>query len=77
MWAIEELVFLDGSMVRKHTKGSILGASTKRPAEWLQVSWEHRGDGGTGKLITSSWPSDLTSREPPLPGGFTCGEPHC
>ena len=67
VWATEDVVFMDGSMVQKHTKGYILGASTTSPAKWLQVSWEHRGDGRTGKLITSSWPYHLTPREPPLP----------
>ena len=67
VWATEEVRFIDGSMVQKHTKGYILGASTTSPAKWLQVSWEHRGDGRTGKLITASWPYHLTPREPPLP----------
>ena len=68
VWAIEELVSSDGGvLVQKHTKGSILGASTMGPAKWLEVSWEHRGDGRTGKLITASWPYHLTPREPPLP----------
>ena len=37
------------------------------------MSWEHRVDGGTKPYIGMR-PDKLTSREPPLPGGFTRGD---
>ena len=74
VWATRDIYRKGGEIlaVKKHTKGTILGRPKAGPAERLQVSWEHRADSGTNHLNT--FPDALTSRQPPLPGGFTCGD---
>ena len=58
-------------MVKKHTKGSLLGPSETDPTRLL-VEWEHRTDIGKAGKTTASF-DQLTSQEP-LPGGFTRGD---
>ena len=73
MWAAEDIYFVGGILVvKKHTKGCIAGPSNIGPPEQLEVSWEHRVDGGTNNLGVI--PDNLMSREPPLPGSFTRGD---
>ena len=51
VWAAEDIYFVGGILVvKKHTKGCITGPSTLGPPEQLEVSWEHRVDGGTNNL---------------------------
>ena len=73
VWATSDLKLKDQDIitVKKHTKGSLLGPSADEPTERLVVSWEHRADGEAG--TTHTYPGQLTSHEPPLPGGFTRG----
>ena len=80
VWAADDILSEDNPdvvVVKKHTKGTILGPSKLDPLERLAVSWEHRADGRVGRLVVSTKPLDLTSREPPLPGGFTRGDVVC
>ena len=74
VWATRDIYLKGGEIlaVKKHTKGCVTGPSYFDPSERLQVSWEHRADSGTNHLNT--FPDALTSREPPLPGGFTRGD---
>ena len=73
VWAAEDIYFVGGILVvKKHTKGCIAGPSNIGPPEQLEVSWEHRVDGGTNNLGVI--PDNLMSREPPLLGGFTRGD---
>ena len=77
VWAADDILSEDNPdvvVVKKHTKGTILGPSKLDPLERLAVSWEHRADGRVGRLVVSTKPLDLTSQEPPLPGGFTRGD---
>ena len=76
VWAANDILSDDNPdvvAVKKHTKGTIIGPSKLDPLERLEVSWEHWLYGKARELITSVKPLDLTSREPPLPGGFTRG----
>ena len=50
-------------MVKKHTKGSILGLPEVDPTQLL-VSWEDLDDTGKAESTLVS-PDKLTSREPP------------
>ena len=65
VWAADDILSEDNPdvvVVKKHTKGTILGPSKLDPLERLAVSWEHRVDGGTKKMRVL--PHQLTSREP-------------
>lgn len=73
VWASYDLAVAGIVAVRKHTKGSLIGPSVRDPTEQLKVSWEHRVDGNADPLASVP-PGGLTSREPPLPGGFTRGD---
>lgn len=74
VWATTDIEVEDQDIVavKKHTKGSLLGPSVNAPAERLSVVWEHRADGEPGYI--NMYPGSLTSREPPLPGGFIRGD---
>merc|ERR1712194_392922 len=74
VWATADITLQDQDIVavKKHTKGSLLGPSVNAPAERLSVAWEHRADGEAGNINMD--PGSLTSREPPLPGGFIRGD---
>ena len=74
VWATTDIEVEDQDIVavKKHTKGSLLGPSVDAPAERLSVVWEHRADGEPGYI--NMYPGSLTSREPPLPGGFIRGD---
>ena len=74
VWATADIELEDQDIVavKKHTKGSLLGPSVNAPAERLSVAWEHRADGEAGNINMD--PGSLTSREPPLPGGFIRGD---
>ena len=77
VWAADDILSEDNPdvvVVKKHTKGTILGPSKLDPLERLAVNWEHRAGERVGRLVVSTKPLDLTSREPPLPGGFTRGD---
>ena len=80
VWATCDLVILRSRypvvegilMVRMHTKGSLLGPKKGDPTQLL-VKFEHRADTGIAVSFGMN-PNDLTSSEPPLPGGFTRGD---
>ena len=71
VWATSDLLLKGVLLVKKHTKGSLLGPSETDPTRLLVV-WEHRTDIGKAGKTTASF-DQLTSQEP-LPGGFTRGD---
>ena len=75
VWATSDLLLHEETcsilLVKKHTKGSLLGPSKTDPTRLL-VEWEHRADIGKAGKTTVSF-DKLTSQEP-LPGGFTRGD---
>ena len=72
VWATCDLIVEGILMVRMHTKGSLLGPKKGDPTQLL-VKFEHRADTGIAVSFGVN-PNDLTSSEPPLPGGFTRGD---
>ena len=72
VWLTRDGVFEGTLMVRMHTKGSLLGPTKGDPTKLL-VKFEHRADTGIAANFEVN-PNDLTSSEPPLPGGFTRGD---
>ena len=70
VWATKDLFVGKQLVVKKHSKGTLLGASPTQPTERLLVRWEQRVD--TAGRDINVLPTEITSHKAAaLPGGCT------